>query len=121
MTKDPYLSELDALGDLPVPEEATDVNLHNPPVASEAPSPSRVNPEAFMVAQDLPVQLVVVMGRKGMTLKDLLDLKTGNVVELDRIPEEAVDLVANGKVIAKGELVEIDGKLGVRILKIIRS
>jgi len=67
---------------------------------------------------DVPVQLVAVLGKKSLSIKEILSLKKGQVLELNRFPNEAVDLVANGKLMAKGELVEIDGKLGVRIIKI---
>jgi flagellar motor switch protein FliM len=70
------------------------------------------------LASDTPVQVVAVMGKKTITVGDLISLKKGEVLELNRFPNEAIDLVANGKLIAKGELVEIDGKLGVRIIKI---
>ena len=55
-----------------------------------------------------------------MKLKDLLKLKVGHAIDLERAPNEFVDLTANGKVIARGELVEIDGKLGVRIIKMLK-
>ncbi len=67
---------------------------------------------------DVPVQVVAVLGKKVTTIKEIISLKKGQVLELNRFPNEAIDLVANGRLIAKGELVEIDGKLGVRIIKI---
>lgn len=121
-SKDPYLSELDALGDLSV-EEKTDTHIESP-VFSEKETESRpsnpVSKEALQASVDVPVQIVVVMGRKEIVLKDLIDLRPGQVVELEKGAHDSVDLVANGRVIAKGELVEIDGKLGVRVLKILK-
>lgn len=119
--KDPYLSELDALGEL-TPEEPTDIHLENPPLPAEETPPTEgpAATEAMAVAADVPVDVVVVLGRKGITMKDLMELKSGQVVELDRMPNEAVDLVVGGKVFAKGELVEIEGKLGARVLKIVK-
>ena len=72
------------------------------------------------VAADVPVQVVAVMGKKNVTIKEIAALKMGEVVELGRPANEIVDLVAGGKLIAKGELVEIEGKLGVRIVKMVR-
>lgn len=122
-TKDPYLSELDQLDDLEPPEEEpTDFHLESPP----APEPTgeetapEGGEEVLKVAGGVPVSLVVVLGRKELTMKDLMELKIGQVVELNRVPQEAVDLVVSGRVIAKGELVEIDGKMGVRVLKILK-
>ncbi len=80
-----------------------------------------VQPEDMLdIAADVPVQVVAVMGKKSITLKNLAAMKLGEVVELGRPANEIVDLVAGGKLIAKGELVEIEGKLGVRIVKMIR-
>ncbi|MBF0493122.1 MAG: FliM/FliN family flagellar motor switch protein [Deltaproteobacteria bacterium] len=81
------------------------------------------NPEKKIVnlTSDIPVQIVAVLGKKSVTVKDVVSMKMGQVLELGKMPNEAIDLVANGKLIAKGELVEIDGRLGVRILKIFDS
>lgn len=73
--------------------------------------------EGVAVASDLPVQLTCVLGSKKFSLKELMEFQTGKVINLERAPNEIVDLVANGKMVARGELVEIDGKLGVRIIK----
>lgn len=88
-----------------------------PPAPSSAPKEGRSASTAGLAA-DVSVQVVAVLGKKLVTVGDLVSLKKGEVVELNRFPNEAVDLVANGKLMAKGELVEIDGKLGVRIIKI---
>ncbi|OGQ21563.1 MAG: hypothetical protein A3C46_02995 [Deltaproteobacteria bacterium RIFCSPHIGHO2_02_FULL_44_16] len=86
---------------------------------AEAPSSSSFDPADF--APDIPVQLVAVMAKKMITVRDLMEFRMGHVIDLNRPPSEMVDLVANGKLVARGELVEIDGKLGVRILKLVRS
>ncbi len=72
------------------------------------------------LAPDMNVPLVIVMGRKSYTVKDLLGLRMGQVLDLDRPPLDPVDLVAAGRVIGKGELVEVEGNLGVRILKLFK-
>ncbi len=90
-----------------------------PKTAAASPAKTSRNPSGMAaLAEDVPVQVVAVLGKKTVTVGDLISLKKGEVVELNRFPNEAVDLVANGKLMAKGELVEIDGKLGVRIIKI---
>jgi flagellar motor switch protein FliN len=76
--------------------------------------------ELLDLAPDMTVPLVVVMGRKSYTVKDLLALRIGQVMDLERAPTEPVDLVAAGKVVGKGELVEVDGKLGIRVLKLLK-
>lgn len=76
--------------------------------------------ETVSLSEDVPVKLVCVLGRKDIVLKDLLNFKVGQTIDLERAPNEFVDLVANGKLVARGELVEIDGKLGVRIIKMVK-
>lgn len=76
--------------------------------------------EMLNIMSDVPVQLVAVMGKKNITIKELSLLRMGEVIELGRPANEIIDLVAGGKLVAKGELVEIEGKLGVRIVKMIR-
>ncbi len=87
---------------------------------SNSRASSYTNPEKKIVnlTSDIPVQIVAVLGKKTVTVKEVVSMKMGQVLELGKMPNEAIDLVANGKLIAKGELVEIDGRLGVRILKI---
>lgn len=111
--KDPYLDELDELDVLDEEPTRVDFPAEQPPV-----SPS--SKEMMGLAPDIPVQVVVVMGKKAVTVKDLLGLRMGQVIDMEKMPTEPVDIVAQGKVIAKGELVEVDGKLGVRILKILK-
>lgn len=72
------------------------------------------------LGSDVPIALVAVIGKTTADVEQLLAYHPGQVVDLGRPPSETVDLVANGKLIARGELVEMDGKLGVRILKLVR-
>ena len=129
--KDPYLDELDEiedLGDSPdetgAGEEPTrvDYEVGSETAGEEVKSPKEAPAarELIGLGSDIPVQLVVVMGKKSVTVKDLLGLRMGQVIDMDKVPTEPVDLVAGGKIIAKGELVEVDGKLGVRILKLLK-
>ncbi len=76
--------------------------------------------DVLHLAPDVPVQLTAMMGRKSATVKDLLDLKAGDIVEFDRKPADPLDIVVSGKVIAKAELVVVDGRLGVRVLKLFK-
>ena len=64
----------------------------------------------------LPVRLHVVLGEKEMTLAELGALQSGSILELDRDKSGQVDVAVNGKLAGKGTLVEIEGKLGVKIL-----
>ncbi len=107
-------------GAAPAPQapRASGAKPVSPKGKAPVPAPGRSERQAAALTADVPVQVVAVMGKKTITVKDLISLKKGQVVELNRFPNEAIDLVANGKLMAKGELVEIDGKLGVQIIKI---
>ena len=67
---------------------------------------------------DLPVQLTVEIARTNITAEQILMMKPGHVIELQRKPNDPINLTTDGKVIATGELVEIEDSLGVRILSI---
>lgn len=68
---------------------------------------------------DVHLNLTVELGRTELPIKDVLELTRGSVIELNRIAGEAVDLYANGKIIAKGEVVVIEDNFGLRITSIL--
>lgn len=84
------------------------------------PKVSMPSRDAYQMTADVPVQVVVVMGKKTISVRELADMKMGQVVDLSRPVNEMVDIIAGGKLIAKGELVDIDGKMGVRVVKMVR-
>lgn len=67
---------------------------------------------------DIPLQIAVELGRVSTTAEEVVALKIGHVFDLNRVAGEPLDLSVNGKVVARGELVEIDGNLGIRILSL---
>ncbi len=76
--------------------------------------------DARSISQDIPVNVALVMAKKTVKLSEIASLRTGDLIEFKKDPQEAVDLVANGKLIGKGELVVINGKVGVRIIKLLK-
>ncbi|NLL05920.1 MAG: flagellar motor switch protein FliN, partial [Clostridiaceae bacterium] len=68
---------------------------------------------------DVPLQVTVELGRTNKYIRDILEFGPGSIIELDKLAEEPVDILVNGKVIAKGEVVVIDESFGVRITDII--
>lgn len=68
---------------------------------------------------DIPVQLSVELGRTKMPIKDLLQLSQGSVVELTALAGEPMDVLINGLLIAQGEVVLVNEKLGIRVTDII--
>ena len=77
--------------------------------------------ESEALLNDVPVNVVVELGRVQLTADEVIRLSTGHIVELGRSPAEPVDLVVNGRLLAKGELVEIEGALGVKILSLVKD
>ncbi|MCJ8157700.1 flagellar motor switch protein FliN [Sphingomonas sp. LaA6.9] len=70
---------------------------------------------------DVPVKVQAVLGRSRMDIGELLKLKPGHVVELDRRVGEPVDIFVNNRLIARGEVVLIDSALGVTLTEIVRQ
>ncbi len=68
---------------------------------------------------DVPLKVTVELGRTRMQIRDVLDLGKGSVVELDKLAGEPVDMLVNGKLIAKGEVVVIDENFGIRVTDIV--
>lgn len=68
---------------------------------------------------DLPLQVTVELGRTQKLIKDILEFGSGSIIELDKLAGEPVDILVNGKPVAKGEVVVIDESFGVRITDII--
>ena len=89
--------------------------------AEEAPMAEGGGVEAEALLGDVPVHVVVELGRVQLTADEVIRLSTGHIIELGRSPAEPVDLVVNGRLLAKGELVEIEGALGVKILSLVKD
>lgn len=115
---------------------ATDAATPEPAAAADAGEPtSEVAPPAFAdlgdgvpdgAARDagllagIEVELSVELGRSRIPMRKLLSLTPGAVVDLDTSPGMAVDILANGTTIARGEVVVVDGDFGVRVTEIVR-
>lgn len=63
--------------------------------------------------------LTVIIGRARRPIRELLELRPGSVISLDRTPTDPVEILANGTLVAHGEMVVVDGGLGVRITEIV--
>lgn len=63
--------------------------------------------------------LTVIIGRARRPIRELLEMRTGSVIALDRTPTDPVEVLANGTLVARGEMVVVDGGLGVRITEIV--
>ncbi|GAA5159911.1 flagellar motor switch protein FliN [Viridibacterium curvum] len=79
--------------------------------------PSSMND--FELILDIPVQLTVELGRTRISIRNLLQLAHGSVVELDALAGEPMDVLVNGTLIAQGEVVVVNDKFGIRLTDII--
>lgn len=70
---------------------------------------------------DVPVSISAVLGRAHMEVSDLLAMDTGTVLELDRKVGEAIDIYVNNRLVARGEVVMVEDRLGVTMTEIIKS
>ncbi len=78
-------------------------------------------PRPLELLKDVPLEIKVEIGKTVKTVKEVLELGTGSVIELDRSAGDDVDIILNGRYIAKGEVVVVDDSYGVRITEILEE
>lgn len=81
----------------------------------------RASDESMSRIKDIPLEITVELGRTRLLIRDILDLNSGSIIELEKIAGEPVDLLANGLLVARGEVIVIDDNFGVRVTEIITS
>ena len=89
-------------------------------VPAEREQPPTVASELEAV-YDIPIQVSAVLGKASMQVSQLLKLGRGAVVELDRKVGEAIDIYVNNRLVARGEVVVVDNRLGVTMTEIIKA
>lgn len=77
-------------------------------------------PENIGLIMDVPLEVTVELGRTSKSISDILDFAPGTIIELDKIAGEPIDVLVNGKFVAKGEVVVIEESFGVRVTEIIK-
>ncbi len=87
--------------------------------AIEPAPPRAVTAQELERLHDVPVELAVEIGRTHMTIREALALGPGSIVTLDKLAGEPVDLLVNGKPIARGEVVVIDEEFGLRVTEVL--
>lgn len=86
---------------------------------TEAPNARPADRAAKMdLLGDISVRVTVEVGSASLTLASLLDLGEGSVLELDRQVDEPLDLLVNGTLVARGEIVETNGRFGIRVIDV---
>ncbi len=98
-------------------EEKIDVQSAQFPEFNE--SSTQPLPNNMELIKDVPLEVTVRLGKTVMKIRDILDLGDGSIIELDKLAGEPVDLLVNGKLVAKGEVVVIDENFGFRVKDII--
>lgn len=84
-------------------------------------SSNQITARELEAVYDIPVQVSAVLGKQTMQVSQLLKLGRGAVVELDRKVGEAIDIYVNNRLVARGEVVIVDERLGVTMTEIIKS
>jgi len=113
-------------GDLPLPgsdplPELDPLDFDQSLALASGPAPAHPRPRPDLAPLfDVKVTVEAVLGGTSMTVDELLGLTAGSVVEVDRRVGEPIDLMVGGRVLARGELVLIDGALGLTLTEIVR-
>ena len=76
--------------------------------------------ENIDLIMDVPLEVTVELGRTSKSIQEILDFAPGTIIELNKIAGEPIDVLVNGKYVAKGEVVVIEESFGVRITEIIK-
>ena len=79
-----------------------------------------VSAESIGLIKDVPLEVTVELGRTSKSISDILEFAPGTIIELDKIAGEPIDVLVNGKFVAKGEVVVIEESFGVRIMEIVK-
>jgi len=108
------LPDLEMNGPAPTPSDAPAIS----PASDGDPGRSAADLEAVF---DVPVQVSAVLGRSRMDVGDLLKLGPGTVLELDRKVGEAIDIYVNNRLVARGEVVLVEDRLGVTMTEVIKA
>lgn len=90
------------------------------PATPERPRPKPRTAAHTQAVYDIPVKVSTVLGKSTIRVSNLLKLGRGAVIELDRKVGEPIDVYVNDRLVARGELIVVDGRLGVTMTEIIR-
>lgn len=102
--------------------------VNHPPPGSSSPdgdgwetpaNPSKLAPEKLDLLLDIPLDISVELGRTRMVISEMLALGPGSVMELDKDSGEPLDILVNGRLVARGEAVVVNDQFGVRITDIV--
>ena len=101
------------------PETADNQMADQQEAAAQNAGGSKASAENLRVLENIEVQMTVEVGKTEIRIRDLLRLNEGSVVELDRLAGDPLDILVNGTMIAKGEIVMVGERFGVRFTEIV--
>lgn len=88
---------------------------------AQMPNLDGIAPENIDLIMDVPLEVTVELGRTSKSIKEILDFSPGTIIELDKLAGEPIDVLVNGKFVAKGEVVVIEESFGIRVTEIIKE
>lgn len=91
------------------------------PAATGTPAGERPGTPELEAVLDIPVTLSVELGQSRLSIRQLLQLNPGSVVELDRLAGEPLDLLVNGTLVARGEVVVMNERFGIRLTDVVSA
>jgi len=103
----------------PIERSQPQVEVRQASFAPLTKTPVYNSPRNIDLILDVPLEISVVLGKTKKNIRDILNLGTGSLIELDKLAEEPVEILVNGKKVAYGEVVVVDENFGVRITSII--
>jgi flagellar motor switch protein FliN/FliY len=94
--------------------------IEAPKIAKKAePTPGARAEQNFDLLAGVSLRISVEVGSASLTLAELLSLNEGSVIELDRQANDLLDIFANGTLVAKGEVVAVEGRYGIRVMEMV--
>ncbi|MFA5527167.1 MAG: flagellar motor switch phosphatase FliY [Peptostreptococcales bacterium] len=103
------------------PQMSAQMHIQKPEFTELTPGHLKNEMRNIDLILDVPLEISVILGKTQRSIKDVLSLEPGSIVELNKYAEEPLDIFANGKLVARGEVVVLDEKFGIRINTIISA
>lgn len=109
------------------PTQAAETNVQEAVAAMPASFPSVTNtaageqPKNIDFILDIPMKVSIYVGSTKMAIRDLLQLAQGSVIELDKLAGEPMEVMVNNKLVAKGEVVVVNEKFGIRLTDVVSA
>jgi len=101
----------------PANPEVSQAPVDIPSQATQSPEKEEI--QNIDIVLDIPVTLSMELGRTRISIRELLKLKSGSVVELPKMADEPMDVLVNGTLVARGEAVVVDDKFGIRLTDVV--